>query len=62
MTPPMLVYLAMGLLAARILLDGAQPRSFTWLQWAQFVVDVARITLLWPLVLLIEKVETWLKK
>ena len=61
MTPPALVYLGMGLLVARILLDGTQTRGYTWLQWAQFLFNGARITLLWPLVLLIEKVEAWLK-
>jgi hypothetical protein len=61
MTPPALVYLGMGLLVARIMLDGTQTRGFTWLKWAQFLVDAARIVLLWPLVLLIEKLEGWLK-
>ena len=61
MTPPALVYLGMGLLVARIMLDGTKTRGFTPLQWAQFLVDAARITLLWPLVLLIDKLETWLK-
>ena len=61
MTPPALIYLGMGLIVARIMLDGTNTHGFTWLQWLQFLVDAARITLLWPLVLLIEKVETWLK-
>jgi hypothetical protein len=61
MTPPALVYLGMGLLVARILLDGTKTRGYSWLQWAQFLFNGARITLLWPLVLLIEKVEIWLK-
>ena len=61
MTPPALIYLGMGLIVAWIMLDGTQFRDFTWLQWLQFLVDAARITLLWPLVLLIEKIETWLK-
>lgn len=61
MTTPTLIYLGMGLLVARILLDGQQTRGYNWLQWLQFSVDVVRITLLWPLVLLAEKVETWLK-
>ena len=61
MTPPVLVYLACGLLVARIKLDGTLTRGYTWLQWLQFLFDAARITLLWPLVLLIEKVTIWLK-
>jgi len=58
---PALVYLGMGLVMARILLDGTNTRRFTWLQWLQFLVDALRIVLLWPLVLFIEKLETWLK-
>jgi hypothetical protein len=61
MTPPTLVYLGMGLVVARIMLDGRQTRGLTWLQWLQYLVDAARITLLWPLVLLVEKVSTWLR-
>jgi hypothetical protein len=61
MTPPALVYLGMGLLVARIILDGTRTRGFTWLQWLQFLFNAARLTLLWPLVLLIDKVMIWLK-
>ncbi len=61
MTPPTLIYLGLGLVVARIMLDGTNVRGFTWLQWLQFLVDAARIVLLWPLVLFIEKLETWLK-
>jgi hypothetical protein len=61
MTPPALVYLGMGMLLSRILLDGTQTRGYSSLQWMQFLFNVVRITLLWPLVLLIEKVEVWLK-
>ena len=57
---PALVYLGMGLVMARILLDNTKTRHFTWLQWLQFLVDGARITLLWPLVLFIEKLQGWL--
>lgn len=60
-SPPALIYLAMGLVIARILLDGTNTRGFTWLQWLQFLVDAARIVMLWPLVLFIEKFEAWLK-
>jgi len=60
-SPPALIYLGMGLVLARILLDGTNTRKFTWLQWLQFLVDAARITLLWPLVLFLERFEAWLK-
>ena len=58
---PALVYIGMGLIMARILLDGTSTRRFNWLQWLQFLVDAARIIMLWPLVLFIEKFEAWLK-
>jgi hypothetical protein len=61
MTPPVLVYLGMGFIVARIMLDGKQTRGYTWLQWLQYLVDAGRIILLWPLVLLVEKVVAWLK-
>jgi len=58
---PALIYLGMGLVIARIQLDGTNTRRFSWLQWLQFLVDAARIVMLWPLVLFIEKFEGWLK-
>ena len=58
---PALIYIGMGLVIARIMLDGTRVRGFTWLQWLQFLVDAARIVLLWPLVLFLEKLEAWLK-
>jgi hypothetical protein len=58
---PALIYIGMGIMIARILLDGTRVRGFTWLQWLQFLVDAARIVMLWPLVLFIEKFEAWLK-
>ncbi|MBK9925262.1 MAG: hypothetical protein IPP66_08205 [Anaerolineales bacterium] len=58
---PALIYLGMGMVIARILLDGTNTRHFNWLQWLQFLVDAARIVMLWPLVLFIEKFESWLK-
>lgn len=58
---PALIYLGMGLVIARIMLEGTRTRGLTWLQWLQFLVDAARIILLWPLVLFIEKLEAWLK-
>ena len=60
-SPPVLIYIGMGIMIARILLDGKNTRGFAWLQWLQFLVDAARIVMLWPLVLFIEKFETWLK-
>ena len=51
----------MGLMIARIQIGDTKTRGFTWLQWLQFLVDAARIVMLWPLVLFIEKFETWLK-
>ena len=58
---PALIYIGMGLIIARIMLDGTQVRGFTWLQWLQFLIDAARLVLLWPLVLFLEKFEAWLK-
>ncbi len=57
---PALIYIGMGLVTARILLNSTNTRGFTWLQWLQFLVDAARIVMLWPLVLFIEKFEAWL--
>jgi len=61
LSAPALVYIGMGLVMARILLDGTNTRGFNWLKWLQFLVDAARIVMLWPLVLFIEKFEAWLK-
>jgi len=58
---PALVYIGMGLVMARILLEGTDTRGYNWLKWLQFLVDAARIVMLWPLVLFIEKFESWLK-
>ena len=60
-SPPVLIYIGMGLIIARIQLGDTNTRGFTWLQWLQFLVDASRIVMLWPLVLFIEKFETWLK-
>ncbi len=60
-SPPALIYLGMGIIIARIQLGDTNTRGFNWLQWLQFLVDAARIVMLWPLVLFIEKFETWLK-
>ena len=61
MSIPEWIYLAMGAMIARILLDGTSTRGFSRLQWLQFIFDVVRIVFLWPLVLFVEKVEAWLK-
>lgn len=58
---PALIYIGMGLVIARIMLGDTNTRGFTWLQWLQFLVNAARIVMLWPLVLFIEKFEAWLK-
>jgi hypothetical protein len=56
------IYLGMGALLARILLDGTVTRGYSPLDWFRLVFDAARITLLWPLVLFIERIEGWFKK
>lgn len=58
---PALIYLGMGIMIARIQLDGVNTRGYNWLKWLQFLVDAARIVMLWTLVLFIEKFEAWLK-
>lgn len=60
MSPPALVYLAIGLATARILLEGQSLRGLNWLEWLQFLVRAGSITLLWPLFLFLEKFEGWL--
>lgn len=61
MTPLTLLYLGVGLVVARIMLDGININGFRLLQWLQLLVNVARITLFWPLVLFIEKLDEWLR-
>ncbi len=51
----------MGLIIARILLTGVNLRHLTILEWLQFLVKAGSTVLLWPLVLFLEKFETWLK-
>lgn len=58
---PTLIYIGMGIAIARIQLGGTNTRGFNWLQWLQLLVDAARIILLWPLVLFVEKFQSWLK-
>ncbi|MFZ6027509.1 MAG: hypothetical protein ACOYYS_07310 [Chloroflexota bacterium] len=60
-SPPALLYLGMGLVTARILLEGTRTRGLKWLEWLQLLIKAASITLLWPLVLFLERFEAWLK-
>jgi hypothetical protein len=60
-SPPVLIYIGMGLITARILLAKIDLRRLTRLEWLQFLVKAGSIVLLWPLVLFLEKFETWLK-
>jgi hypothetical protein len=60
-SPPVLVYLGMGIFMARIILENTNLRTLNWLARAQFLVQAGSIILLWPLVLFIEKLESWLK-
>ena len=59
---PLSLYIVMGLIIARIQLEKTNTHGYCWLQWMQFGVDVLRIVLLWPLVLFIEKSQSWLEK
>jgi hypothetical protein len=60
MEPPALLYIGMGALMARIMLDGTVTRDYKWLEWLRFLVRVASITLLWPLMLFVERLQGWL--
>jgi hypothetical protein len=60
-SPPVLIYIGMGVVVARIQLEGTNLRGLTWLEWLQFLVKAGSIVLLWPLVLFIDKLESWLK-
>lgn len=61
MEAPVLIYLGMGLVTARIMLDGTSTRGYHGLQWLQMIVNAASIVLLWPLVLFAEKISQWLQ-
>jgi len=61
MSIPEWIYLGMGMTVARILLDGTDTRGYAWLSWLQFIFNIVRIVVLWPLVLFVERVEAWLK-
>jgi hypothetical protein len=60
MSLPELIYLAMGAIIARIILENTSTKGFTSLQWFQFIFDILRIVILWPLVLFLEKFGIWL--
>jgi hypothetical protein len=51
----------MGAIIARIILDKTSTKGFSTLKWFQFIFDILRILILWPLVLFLEKFENWLK-
>jgi hypothetical protein len=57
---PVLIYMGMGLVMARILVDKSKLDDPGWLCWLQFLVDAIRIVVLWPLVLFVEKLVSWL--
>jgi hypothetical protein len=59
---PLIIYVVMGAFITRIQLDKTNTHGFRWLQWLQFGVDVLRIVFMWPLVLFIEKSQSWLEK
>jgi hypothetical protein len=60
MEPPALIYIAMGALMARIMMDGTVTKGYSWLEWLRFLVRAASITLLWPLMLFVERLQAWL--
>jgi hypothetical protein len=57
---PLSIYIVMGAIITRIQLDHTDTHGYHWLQWMQFIVDVLRIVFMWPLVLFIEKSQSWL--
>jgi hypothetical protein len=60
-SPPLLIYLGMGIVMARILLGGTKLHGLSWMGWLQLLVKAGSIVLLWPLVLFIEKLREWLE-
>ena len=62
MSLPEVLYLAMGAIIARILLEHISTKGYTFLQWSQFIFEVMRIVILWPLVLFLRTFESWLKE
>ncbi len=61
MSVPTLVYFAMGLIVARIMLEGTRVQGYRVMDWMNLVFQIARISALWPLVLFIDKLGIWLK-
>lgn len=59
---PLFIYLMMGIIITRIQLDQVNPKGYSWLQWLQYIVEVLKNILMWPLVLFIEKAQQWLEK
>jgi hypothetical protein len=62
MSLPEVLYLAMGAIITRILLEHTSTKGYTTLQWAQFIFEILRILILWPLVLFLKTFESWLKE
>lgn len=59
MSIPGWIYLAMGAVLARILLNNTQTQGYRLMDWLTLVFDISRIIVLWPLVLFVEKVGEW---
>lgn len=60
-SPAVLIYLGMGAMTAKIMLENTNLRGRPAIDWLRFLIQAASISLLWPLFLFIEKFETWLK-
>lgn len=61
MSLPELLYLSMGAIIARIYLEKTSTKGFKTFDWFQFIFEILRVVMLWPLVLFLEKFEKWLK-
>lgn len=61
MSLPEFIYLCMGAIIARVMLEKTITTGFSSMQWAQFVFDILRIVVLWPLVLFLNTFIGWLK-
>ncbi len=62
MALPEILYLAMGAIIARILLENVFSKGFSEMQWSQVIFEVLRIVVLWPLVLFLRTFESWLRE
>ncbi len=60
-SPPLIIYIVMGIVIARILLEKVNWRGQTWLEWLQSLVKAGSAVLLWPLMLFFDKVQDWLR-